>query len=311
MRASIFALLATWLAVLVAPASSAEIRQIPTVYADVILEGKIEAGDYDNFLRLLNLINEDCGSCARRLYLESPGGSLIEAMKIGRLVRALHWETIIPSPITNPYVRPEKIYENYQIKDPKSNHICASACFFIFVGGTYRSSDDVDVDDNVILGIHRPYLTDKELMAQSGDQAIASASRVRDVVEGYLKEMGVPSKYAELMFSIPKDEVRWIDSAEFHADFNGDIPELKDWIDARCNKLTDIEKAFSKAVDNKVRDQLTDAEKPMWDMLLKKLKAQIECEWDIRRKLQKDAWAHMFEPEKTWSSWWRRIWDGK
>jgi hypothetical protein len=68
------------------------------------------------------------------------------------------------------------------------------------------------------------------------------------VVEGYLKEMGVPPKYADMMFSIPKDEIRWIDSAEFHADFNGDIPELKDWIDARCNKMTDPEKAFSKAV---------------------------------------------------------------
>jgi hypothetical protein len=118
-------------------------------------------------------------------------------------------------------VRPEKIFENYQLKDPNSNHLCASACFFIFIGGTYRSSDDVAIDDSVILGIHRPYLTDSELRAQSDGQAIASASRVRDVVEGYLEEMGVPSKYTDLMFSIPKDDIRWIDSAEFHTDFNG------------------------------------------------------------------------------------------
>jgi hypothetical protein len=309
-------LAASWLALLGAPAIGAEFTILPDVYADVTLEGKIELGDYDKLLRLIVEINSDCGDyiyvhCAGSIYLASPGGSLIEAMKIGQLVRALRWETMVPSPITNPYVRPERIFENFQLKDPKANHMCASACFFIFVAGTYRSSDGVDVDENVILGIHRPYLTDSELRSQSGDQAITSANRVRDVVEGYLKEMGVPSRYADMMFSIPKDEVRWIDRVDFHADFNGDIPELKDWIDARCNKLTNAEKAFSKAIENKSRSQLTEAEKPIWDMLVPKVEAQVKCELHLREKLKKDAWAEMSKPKETWTSWWWRIWKGK
>jgi hypothetical protein len=132
MRDLIFRLLATaWLASLVAPASGAEFTPIDFPPADLILEGSIESGDYDKLLRLLDEIN-DCrpyswASCARGIYLASPGGSVIEAMKIGRLVRALRWETVVPSSITNPYVSPEKIFEKHQLKDPKSNHMCASA----------------------------------------------------------------------------------------------------------------------------------------------------------------------------------------
>ena len=53
MRGLNFRLLATsWLALLVAPASGAEITQIvsPNALSDVILEGKIELGDYDKLL---------------------------------------------------------------------------------------------------------------------------------------------------------------------------------------------------------------------------------------------------------------------
>ena len=47
------------------------------------------------------------------------------------------------------------------------------------------------------------------------------------------------------MFSVPKDEIRWISNDDFEADFNGFIPELKDWVDARCDKRTDIESMSS------------------------------------------------------------------
>lgn len=295
----------------------AEISQIVSgpALGNVILEGRIEAGDYDKLLKLTKLLNAGCGGpyegCVRGLYLASPGGSLIEAMKIGRLVRTLRWDTTVPSPITNPYVPPEKYFKDIQLKDPQHNHMCASACFFIFVAGAERNSDDLDVAQNVILGIHRPYLTDSDLRATNADQAIASGNQVRDVVEGYLKGMGVPSKYADLMFSIPKEEIRWIKSADFNADFKGVIPELKDWIDARCNKMTDAEKGFSNAVENKSRSQLTEAEKPIWDSLTKKWKDQVECAVDLQFKIRKDAWAKMFQPDQTWTSWWRGIWRGK
>jgi hypothetical protein len=133
------------------------------------------------------------------------------------------------------------------------------------------------------------------------------------MVESYLKEMGVQAKYAELMFSIPKDEVRWIGKADFDADFSGDIPELRDWIDARCNRFTDFENAFWKNVEGrKTRDRQTDTEKAMSDMLWEKYRAQVRCGSDMRQKLHKEAWTQMFKSNGAGKSlsWWRRILEG-
>lgn len=166
------------------------------------------------------------------------GGNLAEAMKIGRLVRALKLQTIVPSR-SSPRYQDEAVAKHH-LKNPKANYMCASACFFVFAAGINRASD---YSQDAILGIHRPYLSDNDLRTLSGDQAITSANRVRAAVEKYLKEMSVPAKYADLMFSVSKDEVRWLNNADFDADLQGTIPELKDWLAARCDKRTDVEKA--------------------------------------------------------------------
>jgi hypothetical protein len=142
MRTLIFRLLAaTWLAFLVAPVSGAEIRHIkPAEFfdlggsADVILEGKVETGDYD---KLLRLVDEDCGDykiCPMGIFLASPGGDLNEAMKIGRLVRKLRLETHVPSDLPSPYRQKSEAI----LKNAKATYMCASACFFIFVAGIDR-----------------------------------------------------------------------------------------------------------------------------------------------------------------------------
>jgi hypothetical protein len=274
----------------------------------VVLEGEIVPGDYN---KLRDLAEFDASLF--EIYLASPGGSVLEAMKIGRLLRALRWWTTVPSPITNPYIEGgrEAIFKKYELENPQSNYMCAGACFFIFIAGVHRESDMTDVDDNAILGIHRPTLTDSELRTISSDQAIAASNTVRDLVGDYLKEMNVPSKYADLMFSIPKDDIRWIDKASFQADFNGDIPELKDWLDARCDKRTDAEKAFDKATGDKMAKDLTVAERIIVDELHQKFKARLDCEWALRDKLHLEAWTKMFPSrESAETSWWWRLWQG-
>jgi hypothetical protein len=110
------------------PLSAAEISAISS--SRVVLEGEILSGDYD---KLRNLIDPNAypqvgvggiggdwyGDRYDEIYLASPGGSLSEAMKIGRLVRALRWQTIVPSPFnTNPYIHPEKLIANLHLKNP-------------------------------------------------------------------------------------------------------------------------------------------------------------------------------------------------
>jgi hypothetical protein len=170
------------------------------------------------------------------------------------------------------------------LKDAKANYMCASACFFIFVAG-------IDRERNIwtpVLSIHRPYLSEADLKRLSGNQVIASAGQMRTVVEDYLKEMGVPAKYADLMFSIPKDQVRPIDEDDFVSDFEGYIPELQDWLEAKCNKLTDVEKVVSKGIQAKMnrREKLTEDDEQMNRMLTKK----SECRAQALSNLRKEAW---------------------
>ena len=144
-----------------------------------------------------------------------------------------------------------------------------------------------------VLGIHRPYLSDNDLRGLSSDNAIAAGTRTRAIVEDYLKEMGVPAKHADYMFSVPKDEIRWINTGEFEADFNG--PGLKDWVDARCDKRTDSEKAFWEIIKHKPANQSTPAEKVMLEAIIKKNTGQFQCESDIKSKLARDAWLHALD----------------
>ena len=143
-----------------------------------------------------------------------------------------------------------------------------------------------------ILGIHRPYLSDKELKVLSGDQAITSANRVRTTVDNYLKEMGVPPKYADLMFSVPKDKVRWIGNAEFRTDLEGVIPDLKDWLAARCDKRTDVEKAIwaKMMADPRLHGELSAAERSISDMMHRKMSEMDSCEFNTLNELAGSAW---------------------
>jgi hypothetical protein len=175
----------------VAVASAAEITMGSSW---VVLEGPIEVGDYDK-LRDFLVAKRDYGvrswdpfcddpyldGCPEAIYLASPGGDVAEAMKIGRLMRALGWEALAPTrfpidPQDSVAVRSllqTEIRHNH-LEDPNTDFMCASACFFIFVGGISRDSGEFG--DTPRIGMHRPYLPTERLKELSGSQAIATAS---------------------------------------------------------------------------------------------------------------------------------------
>ena len=61
-------------------------------YRQLIIEGKIEQGDFRSFLKL---IEENRGTIGN-IYVFSPGGDFREAMKIGRAMRALELSSMVP-----------------------------------------------------------------------------------------------------------------------------------------------------------------------------------------------------------------------
>jgi hypothetical protein len=93
----------------------------------------------------------------------------------------------------------------------------------------------------------------------SGDQAIAANGQARTMVENYLKAMGVPAKYAEMMYSEPGRRIRWIRNDDFETDLDGFIPQLRDWVDARYDKRSDIEKNDRRTPKSKTVNEQTKA----------------------------------------------------
>jgi hypothetical protein len=287
-------LAAAWLACSASAGNGAVVKISDHPGYSIILEGTIVPGDYD---KVRKLMDENCPSkswstsCPSELYLASPGGSVIEAIKIGRLVRALRLGTQVPFDVPEgvPADLRQKIIGSLKLQDPKVNYLCASACFFIAVAGIERSPPSFE---KPILGIHRPFLTDVDLRPLSANQVISSATQVRTIVEAYLKEMGVPLKYADLMFSILKDQVRWITIAEYEADFAGIVSELKDWLSARCDERTEIEKRLDDLFDAKImRDEKFSLEEEVMRRALgEKLNVRVRCEESLKDKMREDAW---------------------
>lgn len=260
-------------------ASGADIRLGPRSN-EIVVEGPLEKGDFEKLRSLAN-----GGAFGTDLFLASPGGDLREAIKIGRLVRRLKLATLIPTGGLGGDIV-DGLIRRHGLKDPK-NFVCASACFFIFVAGIHRSRNFVGAP---ILGIHRPYLPKQDLVGLSGDQAMLVANGTRRFVETYLREMSVPAKYVDEMFSIGGDQIKWIGEGDFEADFEGFIPELRDWVDAQCDNRTKEEKTIWNMLVNKTGAARTSAEKVMQDALLRKYSEQLKCEGELRETLALSAY---------------------
>ena len=65
---------------------------------------------------------------------------------------------------------------------------------------------------------------------------------MHELVKNYLKDMDVPEKYVDLMFSVPPNELRLITQDEFDSDLQGVIPEFRNLIDAKCDPRTNEDK---------------------------------------------------------------------
>ena len=114
------ALATTWLAL---PAEAATF--VTPDDRSIVISGRIDPGDEARFLSSLSTLRSG-GSI--EVYLRSPGGSVLAAMKIADIVRKAGLTTRIPYRAT-----------------------CASACVLVFAAGVTRIAD-ADVDDSGSFG---------------------------------------------------------------------------------------------------------------------------------------------------------------
>lgn len=145
----------------------------------VYLKGYIDTGATARLERLLD------GQRIRSavVYLDSPGGHVVEAMALGRLLRARRLATSVGAHAANVVV-------------PQAGH-CYSACPIAYAGGVRRS-----LEPGSVLGVHRAE-NSVPVPDEPAFQGVVTAQ-----VRGYLVEMGVNPELATLMSGVPHDSIR-------------------------------------------------------------------------------------------------------
>jgi hypothetical protein len=183
----------------------------------------------------------------RFVILRSNGGDVTEAMAIGRDIRKLLLETEGPDldfkvadPQTRTYMGgdyalctenglPGSEYTGSRFKGTECS--CTSACFLIYAAGARRSLSYV--------GIHRVYLDRKTYGDMGLDEAAKTYARIKQPLTEYLNEMGVSRRYADIMLQTSSQDIYVPRYTEIMTEFLGWIPEIEEWIIAKCRTISD------------------------------------------------------------------------
>lgn len=159
---------------------------------DVYLSGIIDSGAPARFLGMMKSGQIPEGS---NVYLNSPGGNLAAGLALGRLFRFGDMTTFIGRPV---------FVSKSSSKGSGERVICASACAYAYLGGTWRWAPT----SGAPFGVHQFYLPDTNT-AEVG--AIEAAS---GVVVAYLHEMGIDPDIFTLASTATPKNIVWLDGSE-------------------------------------------------------------------------------------------------
>jgi DNA-directed RNA polymerase subunit N (RpoN/RPB10) len=219
-----------------------------------LVEGTIEKGDYQKLLSLIERSNP----FFFQLYLNSPGGDVDEAMRIGRLVRHIMLTVEAPTlgdtrvPLNaqldeNGHFTATVLY-NYADFRPnqtpsqicagdRSSCSCASACVLIWAAGAERQGE--------ALGFHRPTIIGKQFPLMDAETAQKTYAMVLSEMRAYLEEMELPPKAIDLLIDTKSGDIHWLtddevngeilDSGDWEANFP---PSIQEWISSSCGTVS-------------------------------------------------------------------------
>ena len=164
-----------------------DLRPISPPSLQITLTGEIEAGDVERVgAEVAKYLDRDV---SRILFLfDSPGGSLIEGLRLGEFIASLPMMTSAQvGTLDNPAA------------------ICASACVYAFLGASFRY---VSMEGQ--LGVHRFYGGSEEM---AGAEAMDISQTISAKITGYLRSRRVdPAFFEDIVASAP-DEINWVSNA--------------------------------------------------------------------------------------------------
>jgi hypothetical protein len=198
-------------------------RPKPTTCQEILIKGEIASGDSSKFARIVR----DNHPFLDQVTLWSSGGLVEEALKIGQLIRKAMLKTY--SPIVWGYNfgsdgvgRLDSTEFTPVCKGATCN--CASACALIWAAGITRGGG--------LVGLHRPSIQSTSFANLPPDQASILYRQLLRVIEQYLIEMEVPSRFMEMMTDTSSTDIRWLDIKE--STQLEEVPSIAEWITASC-----------------------------------------------------------------------------
>jgi len=258
------------------------------------IDGTIMKGDYNKFKDLLSKISTlattDFNEAKRKnteeykkwvkkygaqegaaritLYLNSLGGDVVEAIKIGRAVRDL---------LLNTHTGLDTSSADF--KELK----CMSACFFIWISGVDRRASPGDKT----LGIHRLYFEKNHYKGLTSKQAEIKYKNLKNKAVTFLKEMGVSEKYADKMFAVPSNDVYILSEKEVD-DLEGMVPYYEELLFSRCGAFTKHEKKdYMECVVRKVNSKKCSSMSPEYlSYIESKIEVTQEC-WRVHKSIER------------------------
>jgi len=177
---TVLAILLTWSTVY--PASAANFKSAAMKDGRIVISisGEITEGDTDGFKAAVKAAN-DAGKLVTSIRLNSPGGSLLEGVKLADAVRFGKIATNVGHDAT-----------------------CASACFLVFAAGETKFANYT-----AQIGVHGASDQAGEETAQSGAATISMAR--------IAKELGVPAAIIGRMVVTPPSDMVWLTPADLRS----------------------------------------------------------------------------------------------
>ncbi len=150
-------------------------------HLNIYVTGQFRDGDASRFA---NFVERNQLEMANIVF-DSPGGSLVEGLTLGRLIRELGFDTSIGNLTDEP--------------GRNSNSVCASACAYAFAGGSIRT-----MVQGSRLGLHQ------FRSASNTGASEAEAQTVSAILVSYLTEMGIDAQAFAIASMAQPNEMVWL-----------------------------------------------------------------------------------------------------
>ncbi|MEX3314853.1 ATP-dependent Clp protease proteolytic subunit [Sulfitobacter sp. PS-8MA] len=138
-----------------------------------LLEGAITAGDAERIVKQLAELSPQ----PEEIYLNSPGGSVRDAMELGRYLRGAGINTAL-----------------------RDGDVCYSACPYLLAGGASRA-----VPDSASVGVHQHYFGQSTILPAF--VAVEDIQRGQGEVMRYLDDMGIDPLVMQHALVTPPGEI--------------------------------------------------------------------------------------------------------